>query len=510
MKNHLSFIISISLCLSSTFAQVKYDYNWMFGDSYPPSNKDTCYGGVQIDFNNNVITKRRQDIVGSMESINTSISHPTTGKLLFYTNSCFLMDASHKKMKGSDSLNFGGTAFEILCPQNFGAIETQGYIFLPVPNQQDKYIIFHSIRLLKPGPDSSWLNTTMVDMSKNGGLGEVVEKRKLLLAVGVQDDHIAAIKHGNGRDWWIVFQKENSDIYYRILLTPKGIENILTQKIGKIEPPGGGAGQTVFSLDGKKFVSYDPENGIRLYDFDRCTGLLSNPIYLSIKNTIKAESGCEFSPNSRFLYVTKSYELWQYDLIAENIENSKIRIDTLDVTKKDQVTGKYSFDLCQLAPNGKIYIEGSGSNKILHTIHQPNEKGNACNFKQADFSLLVYSYTSLPYFPRYRMSAWDGSPCDTLGINDPNPPLQENPDLAVKIYPNPVESTLNIELNGATSDLVFEIYDILGRKIRTKKLSSDYRFFQIDLEEVIAGSYIWILTDGKKILKNGKLIRHRE
>ena len=495
----LSFIFLFTYTFS--FSQNKADYTWIFGYSKKiAGTTDSCFGGNYFTFNDKEPKAKRISMVGSMELVNTSYSDPKTGELLFYTNGCYVINKLHQIMKNGDSLNKGGLSFVYMCFKGEGGNESQNHVILPFLDGTNRLALFHDTHISSNNVDSSYFNLSIIDMDKENGLGMVVQKQKLVLAVQVQCDHITAVKNGNGRDWWILFRKRNDNVFYRFLFTPKGIEKILTQAIGPKQPDAGGGGQTVFSPDGRKFVSYDPQNGISIFDFDRCTGLLSNQIIIPTNNKTLQEAGCEISPNSRFLYTTTIDDIWQFDLKSEDISESKTLIDSLPTS---------SAFRCQTAPNGKIYICAVGGHKILHVIHNPNEKGRACNFKRDDFKLLTYSYASIPQFPRYRMSAWDGSPCDTLGINDPNQPIQL-PDLKFKIYPNPVGEILYIEAEGFTEPLTLYVYDVLGRVALKKILAPNYVVFQVDMENVLPGSYIWVLTDGKTALKKGKLIRQRE
>ena len=68
-----------------------------------------------------------------------------------------------------------------------------------------------------------------------------------------------------------------------------------------------------------------------------------------------------------------------------------------------------------LAPDGKIYV--FDFLKEIHVIHRPNEKGDACGFEQHAIVLPEYA-AGLPYYPNYRLGPLDGSPCDTLGLDN--------------------------------------------------------------------------------------------
>ena len=117
-------------------------------------------------------------------------------------------------------------------------------------------------------------------MSLNSGFGAVVEKTVNIMEKQSLDVP-TAVRHGNGRDWWVMTPDYVLSRYYTHLITPGTILGPFQQDIGMkppfdISPDFGGA--NLFSPEGYKYVDYDERNGIRIYDFDRCTGLLNNRI----------------------------------------------------------------------------------------------------------------------------------------------------------------------------------------------------------------------------------------
>jgi hypothetical protein len=60
-------------------------------------------------------------------------------------------------------------------------------------------------------------------------------------------------------------------------------------------------------------------------------------------------------------------------------------------------------------------------------------------------------------------------------------------ELITKVYPNPFESMVTIELN-AESSYVFNVYDMSGRLEKTAERTTDN--MQLDLTELNSGQYI--------------------
>ena len=67
-------------------------------------------------------------------------------------------------------------------------------------------------------------------MSANGGLGEVIQKN-VQLHNYKSADGLTAIKHGNGRDWWIINRRWNNinNTFYKYLIwnSKKKVDKLL-------------------------------------------------------------------------------------------------------------------------------------------------------------------------------------------------------------------------------------------------------------------------------------------
>jgi PKD repeat protein len=76
------------------------------------------------------------------------------------------------------------------------------------------------------------------------------------------------------------------------------------------------------------------------------------------------------------------------------------------------------FSKMAMGPDGKIYIEAPGNTRSMHTIEYPDEYGEDATVIQNSIKLETQNFNSLPSFPNFRMGPLDGSPCDTLGLNN--------------------------------------------------------------------------------------------
>lgn len=466
-------IISIFLLLFHGLvilnAQSKGDFTWVLG--YPPNDSAGSFGGTIMDFTSGGLTTRFFDSQLFME--NSAQICNNTGQTLFYVNGCKVMNATHEVMENGEGLN-PGEMYDIWCEvYEIGYTTHQGLLALPWPDREDQYFIFHlGWYRLPDWPRTKYLRDfyyTHVDMTAENGLGAVVEKNHLILQDTNLIDNLTAVQHGNGRDWWIVLPRGQSDLIYTFLLTPEGLQGPFEQHIGEPTTVRGlVAGQIVFSPDGSRFirVSASPD-GVDIFNFDRCQGVFSHPRRLPFPGDPGGNpSGAAVSPNSRYLYISTRNALFQYDLWSTEIAQSKILLDTYDGFLGDY--DATSFYQQRLAPDGKIYMSATNGVRYLHIIHHPDSAGLACNFRQHDLKLPTYHGFCLPNFPNFRLYDVPGSPCDTLGIDAPeeDPPLPPcNPAESLRLIPNPVSGGLATVRFTACSGGLLRVFDVAGRQV---------------------------------------------
>ncbi len=259
-------------------------------------------------------------------------------------------------------------------------------------------------------------------------------------------------------------------------------------------------GSTYVRITGDALISEGKPNKSRLdiFTFDRCSGLLSGNIPITI-NYIGGDfpEGLAISPNSRYLYVSQSDSLIQYDLRSRDIASSRVAVAVYDGFRTTQ-NFLSTFLAPRLAPDGKIYI--ATNTYTLHVITQPDSPGVACKVLQHSVTLPTYNRT-MPNYPFFRLGALKGSPCDTL---TPTADVSEKKE--VKLYPNPTNGPLTLELSAPLQQPGrFFIYDRLGRLAYSAALSAGMDVFHPEAAGLAAGIYICALWEGKERVWSGKL-----
>ncbi|MBL0054335.1 MAG: T9SS type A sorting domain-containing protein [Bacteroidetes bacterium] len=241
-------------------------------------------------------------------------------------------------------------------------------------------------------------------------------------------------------------------------------------------------------------------NIIDLYDFDRCTGVLSNERNIIVPDTNLLACGCSFSPNGRYLYVSTNIDLFQYDTYSSNINASIIKVATWDTLYSPLKT---TFLFHQLAPDGKIYICTAQGSNLLHIIQNPDDSGTACNFIQNSFFLPIPNALCMPNAPNYDLGAWIGSPCDTLGLGLPSTLGEE---LSISVSPNPANSIANFVYHLPTNKHVtLTIYDGYGKIVARQSLYGVFRNFMLHTDKLANGLYYWVAQNGE-VSTSGKLV----
>jgi hypothetical protein len=400
------------LCLSQYSLAQKRDNVWLLGQD---SDSSIIYSGTMIDFETEPpdVYYEFRDVV--FLQTNASICD-TAGNLLFYTNGAFVSNYLNQVMENGEGLNPGAHSDD---REGRGYILDQGAIILPVPESDSLYYLLHKDKVV-PGDtegvffSSKHLYKTIVDMGANVGVGKVLSKNEVITEGSLNTGKLTAVKHANGRDWWILIRLYAANRYDKFLVKPSGVKYIEQQEIG-LGIPFAGVGQAVFAPNGSKYVEYNTlslEEGhyLDIYDFDRCTGMLSNPIQITMQDSAWA-GGVAISPNSRYLYVSSYLRVFQYDLWAADIEASQ---DTVAVWDGFGGVFATTFYLAQLAPDGKIYINSNNGSRYLHVIEQPDLPGDSCQVCQHCLEIPSVNNFSLPNFPNYRLGPLEGSPCDTL------------------------------------------------------------------------------------------------
>jgi len=499
LKKRLIILLLMSFYASFLPAQ-KSNYIWTFGDS------------AGINFNN---LSNPLPITSSMDSRGSCASvSDSLGNLLFYAGinyygigfSTNVYNSLHQQMPNGDSLK--------------GVAWYNELIILPMPSSPNKYYLFTLDVNINLG-----LYYSIIDMGLNNGLGDIILKNQQINST-YWAGTIKAIKHANGRDWWLFIRTAANnfdDKYYRYFVSPNGIDSMPAQQIGT----GSQTGFVEFKWNkqGDRMAMVNYAGLIELYDFDRCTGLLSNPVTIRqpvMVSPAPALWSCEFSNSGDLLYISASpiipdsSRLIQVDL--RNYPNN-ITMDTLWATYFPKVTAgalkrgpddKIYFSCAYVPPafNNYPYADSMYNyfNMNLGVINSPDSLGLECDFQPWSFYLNgKRTYWGLPNNPDYDMGPVVGSICDSLSTGFAS--ITNTKGVINKVFPNPNNGAFYIELNQTFAAPVrAELYDIQGKLCAWQLIDNTHYTTPLRFEQVTAGIYTLKLNSNKINLGTVKVV----
>lgn len=422
MKQNYFCIFLLIVVTNTNVLSQKHDFMWLLGYSFADNPHDTGFGSSFIDFNTEngnpiFYESKYKKIDFNLTSANIC---DKDGNYLFSCNGVFIEGPTDELMENSDRLD-GENKYPDL-----GQTLSQGVTILPRPKSDQEYYVFHksqiylqSLKILT-SPD---LFLTKVDMSQKNGVGIVTSRRNLLMRDTLDDGCLTAVKHANGRDWWLIVSSEIRIKYFVFLVEPERITFSSVQEFqgGKNSE----SGFSFFSNDGKYFVSALNDNelskyNIHFFNFDRCEGKLYNYQHFKLPYYEGLGPGCSFSPDNKYLYASTIDHLYQFEIVHDSLKN-RTTIAEYDGYREYHPPNwmiPTRFGQLQQAPDGRIYgQENFNAFNALHVINQPNKKGKSCDFVQHGV-LTPTPKGCVPNYPNYRLGPIDGSLCDTLGIDN--------------------------------------------------------------------------------------------
>lgn len=494
------FLTFFALCMFSdtVSAQIQRTYHWYFGN------------GAGIDFSSGTAVAVTDGNFYAEEGC--SAISDNDGNLLFYTNGDSVMNKNHQRMpNGFDLMGCWSS--------------TQTVLIVPLPNNEYLYYIF-----TVDGWDGSGgvecndyqngFRYSVVDMSLEGGLGDVTLKNQLIHAPSTEQ--LAATFHANCTDIWLMTHDLTETKFYAYLVTSEGIDmNPVVSNIGDPNIPlfngwyNGAAGCFKFSPNGRKFCAVrffgdtgfpNNFNTLEIYDFDNNTGLLSNIIGLSKSLNIY---GASFSPDNSKLFISipKQY-IYQYDLSSDDSATIVNSLTLIATSNDDDTTGTTWYCAMQIGADRRIYVARWRDNLPADTIpiiNNPNEAGINCSFVYKGIGLS--GKESKEGFPNFIETFFDTNndcfqPRDTIkqemlyipSIFSPN-----NDGVNDILYVRGIGiNQIQFAIYNRWGELIFESNDI--------NFGWDGTYKGIQLQSAVFVFHIYVVFEnGKQMIKSGNV-----
>ena len=358
----LLLIIGIFFMSAGISAQRKEAYNWYFGVHVGMTWNETQTIEQDGKTLNGLPTPLPPSAMEMFEGV-FSLSD-ANGNLLFYSDGTTIWNRNHDEMPNGNGLTGHGSS-------------AQSGIVIPYHGNPNLYIVF-TIGMM--AMDN--LSYSIIDMTADGGFGDVTTKNVPLTGQrGKLGETLAAVRHSNGVDYWIIsISKGSATSALNVWKVTAGVvqEDCFDSYLLPTSTPESAAsnGYLRFSADGKYFAW--PEGdcyNVFFGEFDPSTG---NFPVIKVMDTGYLGYGAEFSPSSEILYLTDVSDVWNLqrvnaykfaDLLASANPGSVVprAVDILETTHR--------VSPLQLAPDGRIYSTELGTTNMV-VIDDVNDYDN--------------------------------------------------------------------------------------------------------------------------------------
>lgn len=411
------FLLCCTLCFAGkAFGQSGLPYNQI------NPNKTWIFGvGAGMDFNPAVpaaiTSNNNEGAPGPKLGSGTSVASDNSGQLLLYAQLDTVRDRTGNIMPNGAGLVPGLPTISNAAAAYFDGAS----LIVPAPGDPDKYYVFSQTSIAATStvanitstyggndPRAGRLYYSVVDMSLNSGLGDVVPGQKGIQIDSMLCDRLVAIT-GQDCNIWVLCMKNDGSAIHAFELSGNGINtspvvsacpvtigaaalNIspLFQMPGGCMRASGDGSKLAVSLAGVVLeISMSPfalnfyGGNFQLYDFNTLTGVASNQVNVmptsSLLTLDQQVFHLCFSPDNSKVYTPHGLlvgtGLSQFDItsgVGATIVASRAEINpTADI---GSLTG------IRLAPDDKVYIAGTSVSGLLpsnslHRLENPDAAG---------------------------------------------------------------------------------------------------------------------------------------
>ena len=254
---------------------------------------------------------------------------------------------------------------------------------------------------------------------------------------------------------------------------------------------GQSSGDALFSPNGIKYAYFTARDQLMYYDFNRSTGKLSNYRHFTVPYDLKPTDlffcGLAFSPNSKYLYIFTTTQIFQVHTDATDIQSNII-----EVARYDAVAAPFAYPTAgRLAPDCKIYFVSNNGLKLMGYIRYPDRKGIACQVVQGGIQLpySVAIVSGLPNNPNYRLGVTPTHPCDST-IDFRVPTKETSSKIEVNVFPNPSTGNVTLDWDEGinTEGGIVRVFNVLGQMVFQQKIPAIDTRTQLELN-VPSGVY---------------------
>lgn len=388
---------------------------------------------------------------------------------------------------------------------------SKGPLFLEDPGDSNRvYLFYGQYKTIYPTWPSVFTSINydlfftyaLLDVSNQS----LINQNNVVLTDTTSVSDAVAVRHGNGRDWWILKPGIYTNEFYVALLDPSGLSEMEKITIPGLVPREQTYTVSHFTQDGNTFIHFTGlgPKWVQRYDFDRCSGTLSNPQETDLTGLFREQDPCNFtiSPDgSKFYAVRLNYNdstyipgTYQYDFETDILSQTSERTGLAFLTPNF----KEILFFTRLVPN-------TITDLYFSSINNPNAAGENCDveyfkYEVHNFPYMLYS----PNFANYRLGPLLGSECDPLTTNSLL--VQKELKKSVDVFPNPNHGILNIKVNNTSNkENKICIHNALGQVVYSQvNLENQLQLNMLELQ-LKSGIY-WVTVEAENQLLRKKFV----
>lgn len=158
--------------------------------------------------------------------------------------------------------------------------------------------------------------------------------------------------------------------------------------------------------------------------------------------------------------------------------------------------GASCFDIATNEPDAYTSIAASDTAKEFHSDYVPNEN--------AGLTEIMYTFYNKNDSKDSVSVSIYYNVVSATGIEDQLNIIKQS----IHAYPNPVQNVLNFDYNIKDYDEAnIAIYDIVGKRVKTQKISASEKNTNIDFSNIKPGIYIWTFEIDGVAIKSEKILK---
>ncbi len=380
---------------------------------------------------------------------------------------------------------------------------TRGPLFLPDPADSNRVYLFYGEYVTNYPMQT--LGFARVDVRFCYALLDIptqslISKDHIILDQVTALSDMVALRHGNGRDWWIYKPTLQSNQYYRGLLSTAGLSEFELYTVPNMQGREQAFTMTHFTQDGSMmahFSTYQAKYCQRL-DVDRCTGNLSNPRETDLNPMFRPAEVGNFilSPDgSKFYGYRLNYNDSTY---VEGTYQYDFQLDSLIFMSPIGNLLFLSSNFKELYLYSRVIVNDT-SFRYLGSIQSPNSLGLLANVDDFKYPLVnAPVMLASPNFANYRLGPLAGSVCDTLGSVTVGAPVKSASD-ALSIFPNPSREVLHVRFQGlAQHPALLTVHNSMGQVLHRQALEQEYTALHTNTLHLPPGVYTVQVQSGRQ------------